>query len=290
MSSHYTYVRRWRTQPLAAFLGSVLWVAVAMGALAMAFPLFWMLSGSLKTDAEIFAVPIVWLPTHPEFSSYTKAIQMAQLDRAFLNSLIVTVPTVLCSLFFCSLAGYALGKFRHRGLDIIFGGMLAMMMVPFTVILVPLYIITRDLHLLETLPGLMLPRLMSAFGIFLFRQMMMAIPDDLIDAGIIDGCSEFGIYWRIALPLNVPAIAALGILSFQWSWNDFLWPLMVSSSTATRTIPLAVSIFQGSSEHGATPYNQLMAAATVSLAPLIVAFVVGQRHFVRSIALSGLKG
>lgn len=284
------YLRRWRADPLGAGLRTLLWLGLAVGAVAMAFPLFWMLSGSLKTDREIYSVPITWLPARPEFHSFSEAIRLAHLDHAFLNSLIVTLPTVVTSLFFCSLAGYALAKFKHPGLNLVFYGVLMMMMVPFTVILTPLYVIVRDLHLLDTYPGLMIPRLISAFGVFLFRQTMMSIPDDLIDAAVVDGCGEFGIYRKIALPLSTPAIAAMAILSFQWAWNDFLWPLMVSNSVFTRTVPLAVSIFQGTSEQGATPYNQLMAAATIALMPLIIAFIVAQRYFVQSMALSGIKG
>jgi multiple sugar transport system permease protein len=263
---------------------------LTIGALGMAFPLFWMFSGSLKTVQEIFSVPIVWLPARPNLNSYFNVIETAQMGRAFMNSLIVTIPTVFTSLFFCSLAGYAFAKFKSRGLNILFTGVLAMMMIPFTVILIPMFITAWDLNLLDTYPGLMLPRLMSAFGIFLFRQTMLSIPDDLIDAARIDGAGEFQIYWRVVLPLSTPAITTLAILSFQWTWNDFLWPVMVSSSEATRTIMLAVSIIQGSMEYGESPYNEIMAAVSIAVLPLVIVFLIGQRYFVRGIATSGLKG
>ena len=256
----------------------------------MAFPLFWMLSGSLKTVQEIFTVPIVWLPANPNFGSYTKVIAEAHIARAFLNSLIVTIPTVVTTVFFSSLAGYAFAKFRSLGLDILFTIVLAIMMIPLTVILIPMYITAWELKLLDTHVGLMLPRLMSAFGIFLFRQMMANIPDELIDAARIDGAGEFRIYWQIAMPLSKPAITSLAILSFQWTWNDFLWPVMISSSEKTRTIVLAVSFIQGSQEYGQSPFNELMAAASIALLPLILVFIVGQRYFVSGIASSGIKG
>ena len=271
-------------------VNTLTWVLLALGALAMAFPLFWMLSGSLKTVQEIFAVPIVWLPSNPNFGSYAKVIEEAHIARAFLNSLIVTVPTVVTTVFFSSLAGYAFAKFRSRGLDILFTMILAIMMIPLTVILIPMYITAWELKLLDTHVGLMLPRLMSAFGIFLFRQMMANIPDELIDAARIDGAGEFRIYWRIALPLSKPAITSLAILSFQWTWNDFLWPVMISSSEKTRTIVLAVSVIQGSQEYGQSPFNELMAAASIAVLPLIFVFIAGQRYFVSGIASSGIKG
>ncbi|MCY4070564.1 MAG: carbohydrate ABC transporter permease [Chloroflexi bacterium] len=256
----------------------------------MAFPLFWMLSGSLKTVQEIFAVPIVWLPANPNFESYTNVVEAAKIGRAFLNSLIVTLPTVVTTVLFSSLAGYAFAKFRSRGLNILFTIVLAIMMIPLTVILIPMYITAWELKLLDTHVGLMLPRLMNAFGIFLFRQMMANIPDELIDAARIDGASELRIYWRIALPLSKPAITSLAILSFQWTWNDFLWPVMISTSESTRTIVLAVSVVQGSQEYGQSPFNELMAAASIAVLPLIFVFIVGQRYFVSGIASSGIKG
>ena len=276
--------------PLKRFVNAVTWLLLALGALVMAFPLFWMLSGSLKTVQEIFTVPIVWLPANPNFGSYTKVIAEAHIARAFLNSLIVTIPTVVTTVFFSSLAGYAFAKFRSLGLDILFTIVLAIMMIPLTVILIPMYITAWELKLLDTHVGLMLPRLMSAFGIFLFRQMMANIPDELIDAARIDGAGEFRIYWQIAMPLSKPAITSLAILSFQWTWNDFLWPVMISSSEKTRTIVLAVSFIQGSQEYGQSPFNELMAAASIALFPLILVFIVGQRYFVSGIASSGIKG
>ncbi|MCY3864356.1 MAG: carbohydrate ABC transporter permease [Chloroflexi bacterium] len=256
----------------------------------MAFPLFWMLSGSLKTVAEIFAVPIVWLPANLNFESYTNVIETAHIGRAFLNSVVVTLPTVVTTVLFSSLAGYAFAKFRSRGLDILFTIVLAIMMIPLTVILIPMYITAWELNLLDTHVGLMLPRLMNAFGIFLFRQMMANIPDELIDAARIDGAGELRIYWTIALPLSKPAITSLAILSFQWTWNDFLWPVMISSSESTRTVVLAVSVVQGSQEYGHSPFNELMAAASIAVLPLIAVFVIGQRYFVSGIASSGIKG
>ena len=165
-----------------------------------------------------------------------------------------------------------------------------MVMIPMTVILIPMYITALDLHLLDTYPGLMLPRLVNAFGIFLFRQAMLGIPNDLIDAARMDGANEFQIYWRIALPLTRAAVVTLAILSFMWAWNDFLWPIMISNSEAIRTIMLAVSLIQGAQEFGQSPFNEVMAAASIAVLPLILIFVVGQRFFVRGIATTGLKG
>lgn len=276
--------------PRSLFVKALTWILLALGAISMAFPLFWMLSGSLKTVAEIFAVPVVWFPANPNFESYTNVIKVAHIGRAFLNSLIVTLPTVVTTVLFSSLAGYAFAKFRSRGLDVLFTIVLAIMMIPLTVILIPMYITAWELNLLDTHVGLMLPRLMNAFGIFLFRQMMANIPDELIDAARIDGASELRIYWTIALPLSKPAITSLAILSFQWTWNDFLWPVMISASESTRTVVLAVSVVQGSQEYGQSPFNELMAAASIAVLPLVFVFVVGQRYFVSGIASSGIKG
>ena len=237
-------LRRIRNNPSAILVDGLTWVLLAFGALVMGFPLFWMLTGSLKTTSEIFAIPIVWIPASPNWEAFRTVFMAANMGGALLNSLIVAVSTMLSTLLFCSMAGYAFAKFRHRGMDILFTGVLAMVMIPMTVILIPMYITALDLNLLDTYPGLMLPRLVNAFGIFLFRQTMLGIPNDLIDAARMDGANEFQIYWRIALPLSRAAVVTLGILSFMWAWNDFLWPIMISNSEAIRTIMLAVSLIQ----------------------------------------------
>ncbi|MCB0045509.1 MAG: carbohydrate ABC transporter permease [Caldilineaceae bacterium] len=211
-----------------------------------------------------------------------------QLPFAMLvrNSLVYSFSITLISLFFDSMCAYALARLNFRGRNVVFLAILATMMVPVQVTLVPLFFNLFELGWINTFQGLIVPRLTSAFGIFLLRQFFISLPRDFEDAARIDGASEFRIYWQIVLPLSGPAIATLFVFHFMYNWNDFLWPLIVTTTANMRTLPTGLALFMG--EHN-IEYGTLMAGATIAALPLIIAFLFAQRYFVAGIALTGIK-
>jgi multiple sugar transport system permease protein len=202
------------------------------------------------------------------------------------NSLIVTGTAVVSNLLFCSLAGYAFARLRFFGREVLFVALLATLMVPFQVIMIPTFLIVQHLGLVDSLGGLIAPNLVTPFGIFLLRQFFRTLPIDLEEAARIDGCTRLGVLFRIVLPLSLPALATLGIVTFLWTWNDFLWPLIVITSTDHSTVQLGLASFQGAHD---TKWNLLMAGNVMALAPMLIVFVVAQRWFVRSLASTGIR-
>src|SRR5262245_49281966 len=263
------------------------YAALSLGALAMALPMIWMVTTSFKAESQVFAVPIRWLPVPFQPENYARAWAMANWTLYFFNSVFVAAATTLLNVFFASLAGYGFAKYRFPFRQPLFVLVLSTLMIPFQVIMVPLFIITRDLGWLNTYQGLIVPGAVTAFGTFMMRQFMITIPDELMSAARIDGCGEFGIFWRIMAPLSRPAAAALAIFTFTGSWDSLLWPLIVTTKTALRTLPLGLALFR--SEY-MTSYTSLMAASVWTTIPIVVLFVVLQRQFVQGIVISGLKG
>lgn len=263
------------------------YAAVSVGALVMALPMIWMVVTSFKAEKAVFAVPIQWIPVpfHPE--NYAQAWALEPWGLYFANSAFVAASTTFLNVLFASLAGFGFAKYRFPGRDVLFVLVLSTLMIPFQVIMVPLFIITKNLGWLNTYQGLIVPGAVTAFGTFLMRQFMLTIPDDLLAAARIDGASEVGIFWRIILPLSRPAAAALSIFTFTGSWDNLLWPLIVTTKTSLRTLPLGLALFR--SEYG-TNYTAMMAASVWTTIPIIVLFVVLQRQFVRGVVISGLKG
>ena len=247
-----------------------------------------MLLGSLKTSAELFIVPVVWLPQKGfQFVNYARAWTAMQVPVHFLNSSFVAIVRVAFELFFASLAGFGFAKYHFPAKHFIFTFLLCTIMIPFQIIMIPLFIIIRELGLIDSLYGVTLPALVSAFGVFVMRQFIITIPDEYLDAARIDGSGELGILFRVILPSCRPAIATLGILTFLSSWNDLLWPLIVLTKEELYTLPLMLARFQ-SDYH--VVYNQLMSAATVICIPILCTYLFFQRYFVQGVALSGLKG
>jgi len=266
---------------------TLFYLVLSLGALAMALPMIWMVTTSFKLESQVFAVPIRWWPTPFQPDNYVRAWAMANWGLYFFNSFLVAIATTLLNVFFSSLAGYGFAKYKFPYRQQLFVLVLSTLMIPFQVIMVPLLIITRDLGWLNTYQGLIVPGAVTAFGTFMMRQFMITIPDELMAAARIDGCGELGIFWRIMAPLSRPAAAALAIFTFTGSWDSLLWPLIVTTKTSLRTLPLGLALFR--SEYS-TSYTAMMAASVWTTIPIVVLFVVLQRQFVQGIVITGLKG
>jgi multiple sugar transport system permease protein len=265
----------------------LLYAALSAGALLMAAPLLMMLLTSFKTPAEALRMPPVIFPAQPTLDAYYTVLTRAPFFTWFRNSVIVAVSVTALILFSSSLGGYIFAKFSFPGKNVLFTLLLATLMVPFPVILVPIYLIVNKLGLLNSLLALIAPSMVSAFGIFLMRQFVAAIPNDLIDAARLDGASEWTIYWQLIRPQLGPAMATLGIFTFMSSWNDYLWPLVAINDQDKMTLPLALSFFN--TAHS-TRYDLVMAASVLVILPIIVVFLFFQRHFINAMVLSGVKG
>jgi len=264
----------------------VLAIFLVLGALAILFPFVWMVLTSLKPESEVITYPPRLLPQHFTLQAYKDVWGEIQFGRLFLNSVIFATGVTLVSLTLDSLTAYALARLRFPGREIIFWLIIATLMVPFQVLLVPVFLQVFDLHLLNTYAGLIIPRATNAFGIFMLRQFFMTIPRDFDEAARLDGAGEFYIFRKITLPLSLPALATLGIFHFTFNWNDFLWPLIITTNDDMRTLPAGLAVFSGQHE---TQYNLMMAGAVLTLLPLLIAFLFLQRYFIRGIALTGLK-
>ncbi|HEY3082322.1 MAG TPA: carbohydrate ABC transporter permease [Chloroflexota bacterium] len=257
------------------------------GSVLMLLPFVWMILSSFKTQFEILMNPPTFLPLqwHPE--NYITAWNTAPFGSFYMNSLIVALTTTLSALLFGTMAGFGFSKHRFWGDRFFFVCILTNMMIPIHVTLIPRLYIAKEMGWVDSLLGLIMPELVTTFGAFLMTQFMQSIPDELIDAARIDGAGEVRIYWQLMLPLVRPALAALAIFRFMWSWNDFLWPVIVINSTANKTLPIALAFFE---EDHRTNYNMLMAASTFILVPVMVIFFAMQKQFVSGITMTGMKG
>jgi multiple sugar transport system permease protein len=253
----------------------------------MLLPFVWMVSASLKNNEEVFAWPPTFIPKTWVWSNYPRAWQVAEIGRYFQNSIIVAVAVTAFSVFFNALAGFAFAKFRFRGRDAVFMGILATMMLPGQVTLIVAYLFVARLGYTNTYQALIVPSLAGAFGIFYMRQAMKSVPDELIDAARVDGFTDFEIFYHVALPLIKPAVSALSIFTFMGSWNAFFWPLIVIDDKSLYTLPLAVNSL--ASQQVVQSWPLLMAATTMIVLPIIFVFLLFQRQFVRGVAMTGLK-
>jgi len=265
----------------------VIYGGLVILSLVMLFQLFWLFSSAFKPLGETLLWPPRLLPIKFRPQNYIEAWRMSNFSRVLLNSGVVTVATTALSVLINSMAGYGFAKFRFPGRNILFALVLGTLMVPFQVIMVPLFFILRDLDWLNTYHGLVMPRVADAFGIFLMRQFIQSIPSELTEAARIDGASEFTIFWRIVLPLCKPAVAVLAIFTFMWRWNDLLWPLVAVTSQDMYTVQLALANFQ---REFFVEWHYLMALTSVSILPIMALFLRFQRYFVAGITLSGIKG
>ena len=266
----------------------LIYLLLALGAVIMITPLVWMISTASKPLEETLKPQFSLIPNRFQLvQNILDAFRAAPMVRFFRNSIIVAAVVTAGRVLLCAMAGYSFAKFTYPGRDKLFALVLSTMMIPFYVVVIPLYIVVFRLGWLNTLSALIVPGLVTAFGIFLMRQFMLGVPGELIDASRIDGAGELRIFWTIILPLTKPALATLAIFTFITVWDDYVWPLLVITDPELLTIPLGLTFFQ---DEYVTSYNLLMAAALIGLAPTYIVFILFQRQFVQGVTLSGLKG
>jgi multiple sugar transport system permease protein len=282
------------------FWNAVVYAVLIAGVVIFVAPFAWMVTASLQDVGDIFRWPPQWIPRSPDLDSYGKFFEQANVGRLFLNSAYVAIAVTVLQLFTASMAAYAFAKRSFPGRNALFLLTLGTMMIPGQVTLIPTYIILKHVPFfggndwlgqgghgwLDSYWGLIVPQAASAFAIFLLRQYMTTIPNDLLDAARIDGASEFRIYAQIVMPLCRPALAALAIFTFSYQWDNFYWPLIIVASEELRTLPLGLALFV---VRNRTAWDLLMAGSVVATLPVVVVFLLFQKHFVRGIAMSGLK-
>ncbi|MBN9309681.1 MAG: carbohydrate ABC transporter permease [Devosia sp.] len=277
---------RHRATPVQALLV----LAIIAAAVIAAFPLAWMILTSLKTPQETMQVPPVWLPASPNLDAYAQVSDVVSLGRSFWNSAIIALTTTAAIIVTSLMAGYAFAKYEFRYKEALFGLLIATMFLPPIVTLIPLYRITGYLGLNASLAGVVVPNLANAFGIFLMRQFIKGVPDELIEAARVDGASELRVLFQIVAPAVMPAIAALVLFAFVYHWNSYLWPLTVLQGNAEQ-YPIVISLSRLLSyNRGAMNTGLVMAGATLAVLPPVLLFVILQRFFVDSVVASGVKG
>lgn len=260
-------------------------VVAVLGALVMFFPFLWTVITSISPGASLSSTPSL-IPENPSFSAYAELFANTPFARIVLNSLGLAVATTLLQLVTSSLAAYAFSRMPFRGRGVLFGLYLATMMIPIQVLIVPLFVQMKNLGLVDTYLGVLLPSVASAFGVFLLRQAMNSVPRELDEAATIDGASHFRIFGGIMLPLVGPALATLTVFAFMSSWNSFLWPLIILRSAELKTLPLALAGLQG---QYTTQWDVMMAGSVISILPMVALYIFAQKYVVQSVASSGIK-
>ncbi len=276
-----------RAQSRVAMKKIFSYILLTLFGVSMVIPFLWMVSTSLKEPGDVFTYPPKWVPVPIIWENYPKAWNAVPFARGYMNSIFVAVTVTFGQVFTSSLAAYAFARLSFPGRDKLFLGYLGTMMIPGAVTMIPVFILLRKLGWIDTYKALIIPSMFSAYGTFMLRQFFMSLPSDLEDAAKIDGCSLFGIYTRIILPLSKPALATLTIFTFMGSWMSFMWPLIVTNSMELKTLPVMLASFQGLYT---TDWTLLMAGSIIVLSPIIVVFVLGQRYFVEGIRLGAIKG
>lgn len=265
-----------------------LYAFLIIGGMLSIFPFIWMLLSTFKTEAEILSVPPTFLPSSFGLANYVYIWNsLGQFPRFFFNSVFITLVVVLLNLFFNSLAAFAFAKLKFPGRELLFSLFLATMLVPGQVLLIELYKVVQTLGWINSYQALIIPGASSAFGVFLIWQYMKSIPDDFLEAARMDGGSDFMIFWRIYFPLSGPALAVLAIFTFIGTWNDFLWPLIVTNSDEMRTLVVGLALMQG---NNVMHWTWLMTGAFISVAPVIVFYIFAQKYFIAGLTAGGVKG
>jgi multiple sugar transport system permease protein len=286
-------IARRRERPIGSGITlskAIIFTLILLSAVIAAFPLLWMLLTSLKTPQETMSVPPVWLPAHPNLDAYAQVSGVINVGRSFLNSAVIALISTAAILVTSLMAGFAFAKYAFVGRNTLFALMIATMFLPPIVTLIPLYRIVGYLGLNASLAGVIAPNLANAFGIFLMRQFIAGVPDELLDAARIDGASELRVVFQIVAPSVVPAIAALALFAFVYQWNSYLWPLTVLQGNSDQ-YPIVISLSRLLSyNRGAMNTGLVMAGATLAVLPPLILFVLLQRFFVDSIVSSGVKG
>jgi multiple sugar transport system permease protein len=264
-----------------------LYAVLGAGLLVMVVPFLWMLMTSVKPEGEVRSVPPTWWPETFTLENYEALFTRLDFPTYFLNSVVVALAVTAGNVLFGTMLGYALAKLSFPGKRVVFGLVLVTLMIPGVVTFVPLFVLTTNLGLTNTLPGMFLPFLAAPFGVFLMRQFIQGLPDELIQAARVDGAGELRIFVSVIMPLCGPAMATLGILSFLGSWNNFLWPLVVAQTEDKYTLPVALALY--SVGQNATQYGLLLAGAVVVVIPVVAVFLALQRYILQGIAMTGIK-
>lgn len=263
----------------------LIWTILFIGAVIMMTPIIFMFSASFKYNNQIYDLALI--TSDMTLSNYTYLFDNTEYFSWFFNSIFVAIITTICVLFFDSLVGYTLAKFKFKGRKIIFIAILSTLMIPTEMLVIPWYILARDLGLLDSYIGLIFPGIMTGFGVFLMKQFFESVPDDYLDAARVDGVGEFQIFTKVAMPLVAPALSALAIFTFLGNWTAFLWPLIVTSSAELYTVPVGLSSFSGEFQ---SDWELIMTGAAVATLPTLLVFLFLQRYIIRGVILGGLKG
>lgn len=263
------------------------WSVLSVGAAVMLLPFLWMVLTSVKPANEIVSYPPILFPSQITWARFGRIFGELKFGLYFWNSIYICVLTTVISLFTSALTGYIFAKFEFAGKNVLFTAILATMMIPFTVTMIPMYLLFSKAGLVDHHLAIILPSLYNTFGIFMMRQFMQGLPTELLESGRIDGAGEFRIFLQLMLPQTKPALAALAIFIFMWQWDNFLWPLIVLQSEERFTLPVGLTAF---SQQYWTDYGLVMAVATVTVLPVLVVFLCLQKHFIRGITMTGIKG
>mgnify|MGYP001164642474 FL=1 len=277
--------RRRRVVTKTAGLGLV-HIVLILGAIFMVLPFVWMLLTSFKDQSEVFTYSIQWLPSRINLEGYREVWSEIPFARMYLNSFIVAMSVTVCQLVTSALAGYAFARLDFPGRDVVFMIYLSAMMIPHQATVIPSFLLMRKFNMVDRYSSLILPFAAGPFGAFMLRQFFMSMPRSLEEAAIIDGCSRFGVLRNVVLPLCKPALVTLGLFQFMFSWNSFMWPLIVTNKMSMRTLQVGLALLRA---EVSTEWPMLMAATVMATVPILVAFLAAQRQFIESIAFTGLK-
>lgn len=266
---------------------TLLHVFLVIGAVCVVLPFLWMISTSLKDTSEVLTTNPTFFPRAWRWENYGQVFKQVPFARFYFNTILVTLGRVIGQILFASMAGYAFARLTFPGHNFLFMMVLAVMMIPGQVTLVPNYIMMKYFGWLDSYQGLIIPSLFSAYGTFLLRQFFLTLPKDLEDAAVLDGCNPFQVYWKVAMPLARSTLVAFGLIVSLWSWNDFLWPLIITNKTQMQMLSVGMAFFRG---QYVSSVSVMMAAATVATIPMVVLFLFVQRHLIEGITLTGMHG
>jgi len=264
----------------------LIWGLLVVGAFIMVFPLYWMFATAIRPRTELFGGGFRLFPSDLVWSNFSQAWGKLPFALFYLNSILIAVIAVAATVFINLLAGYTFAKYEFPGRNVLFLLLISTLMIPIQVIMVPEFLIVSALGWVNTYAGVIAPRAAEAFGIFMVRQFMVSIPDELIEAARLDGAGEFKIFWKVILPLSWPVVAVLTIFTFMWRWNDFAWPLVVLQDRDAYTVPLGLNLMKG---QFFTDWTGIMSMSLVSILPMLVVFIFFQRYFIQGIASTGIK-
>ncbi len=264
----------------------VIWGLLVAGACVMLFPLYWMFATAIRPRKELFSGEFNLFPSELVWSNFSEAWGKLPFTQFYINSIVIAVVAVAVTVFINLLAGFTFAKYEFPGRNILFLLLISTLMIPIQVIMVPEFLIVSQLGWVNTCAGVIAPRAAEAFGIFMVRQFMVSIPDELLEAARLDGASEFKIFLRVVLPLSWPVIAVLTIFTFMWRWNDFAWPLVVLQERSTYTVPLGLNLMKG---QFFTDWTGIMSMSLVSILPMLLVFIFFQRYFIQGMATTGMK-